>query len=152
MRCALLLGHREDDGFAGKLAGLILEADLHDLFPLLAQGVVVADVDFDFGAGVVDGVGVDALLDEGVAIFLVQIRALDAFALKARLRLIEAEIHKEAVLDRLLIFVEERRRHCSQWKTRNVSRSMKFAGVAVRPIMRASKYSMTSVKRLKIER
>ena len=29
---------------------------------------------------------------------------------------------------------------------------MKLAGVAVRPIIRASKYSMTSVKRLKIER
>jgi len=29
---------------------------------------------------------------------------------------------------------------------------MKAAGVAVRPTMRASKYSITSVKRLKIER
>jgi len=29
---------------------------------------------------------------------------------------------------------------------------VKLAGVAVRPIIRASKYSMTSVKRLKIER
>ena len=57
----MLLGHREDDRFAGQLAGLILEAGLHDFFPLLAEGIFVADLDFDFRALVVEAVGVDAL-------------------------------------------------------------------------------------------
>ena len=103
------LGHGEDDRLAGKLAGLILEADLHDFFPLLAEGVLVADLDFDLRAGVVDGVGVDALLDESVAVLLAEIHALDAFALEAGVRLVQAEIDEELVLDGLAIVVEEGR-------------------------------------------
>ncbi len=108
----VLLGHGEDDGFAGQLAGLILEADLHDFFPLLAQGVFVADFDFDLGAGVVEAVGVDALLDEGVAVLFAEVHALDALALKAGLRLIQAEIDEEAFFHGLL---DSRRGTSAHW-------------------------------------
>ena len=66
----VLLGHREDDRLAGKSAALILDADVHDLFPLLAQGVAVGDEHLDFRARIVDRVGVEALLDERIAVFL----------------------------------------------------------------------------------
>ena len=68
----------------GSWPRLVLEADLHDLFPLLAEGVLVADVDFDIGARVVEGVGVDALLDEGVAVLLAEVDALDALRAGSR--------------------------------------------------------------------
>jgi hypothetical protein len=42
------------------------------------------------------------LLDERVAFLFVQVRALDALPLKARLRLVQAEVHKEAVFHGLL--------------------------------------------------
>ena len=106
----MLLGHREDDGLAGQLAGLVLEADLHDLFPLLAQRVLVADLDFDVRAGVVEAVGVDALLDEGVAVLLAEVHALDALALETGLRLVQAEIDEEAFFHGLLVVVEKGRR------------------------------------------
>ena len=105
----VLFGHGENDGLTRKLAGLVLEADLHDLFPLLAQGVLDADRDLDFGALVVEGVRVDALLDEGVAFLFAQVHALDAIPLKAGLRLIQAEIHEELVFHRPLVLVEEGR-------------------------------------------
>ena len=58
-------------------------------------------VDLNFGAGVVDGVRVNALLDKCVAVLLAQIHAFDAFALESGLRLVEAEVDEEFVLDGL---------------------------------------------------
>ena len=55
-------------------------------------------------------VGIDALLDQGVSIFFAQIDALDAFALKTGLRLIQAEIDEMPSSYRLLESVEECRR------------------------------------------
>lgn len=152
MRAGVGLGHAKDDGLARELAGLVLEADVHDLLPLAAQGVAVADLDLDLGAAVVEGVGIEPLLDEGVAVLLGEIDALDAAALEPCLRLIEAEIDEVAVLHRLLIFVE---------KGREIAVAIEDPeGVAVDEVgrsrgeadLRASKYSMTSVKRLKMER
>ena len=78
----MVFGHGEDDRLAGELARLILEARLHHFVPLLAQSVAVADGLFDVGAGIVDGVGVDSLLDQGVLVFLGELDALDALALE----------------------------------------------------------------------
>ena len=105
----VLLGHREDDRFAGQLAGLVLEAGLHDFLPLLAEGVLVADLDFDLRARVVEAVGVDALLDESVAVLLAEVHALDAFALETGVRLVQAEIDEEAFFHGLRVVVEEGR-------------------------------------------
>ena len=105
----MLLGHREDDRFAGQLARLILEAGLHDLLPLLPEGVSVADLDFDLRARVVETVGVDALLGEGVAVLLAEVYALDAFALETRVRLVQGEIDEEAFFHGLWVVVEEGR-------------------------------------------
>ena len=106
----VLLGHREDDGLAGKSTAAILDADVHDLFPLPAERVAVRDEHFKFGAGVVDGVGVEALLDESVAVFLGETSAPDALALESGLRLIQSEVDEMSFLDGLLVGVEERRR------------------------------------------
>ena len=38
------LGHGKEDGLAGELAGLVLEAHVPDFLPLLAQGVAVGDL------------------------------------------------------------------------------------------------------------
>ena len=89
---------------------MILETDFHDFFPLLPQRVFIADFDLYFRTGIVNGIGIDTLFDQRVAVFLGEIGALDAFALKAGACLIETEINKEAVLDRLLIFIKKRRR------------------------------------------
>lgn len=77
-------------------AGLIVEACLHDFLPLLAEGISVAHLDFDFRARVVEAVGVYALLGKGVAVLLAEVHALDAFALETGLRLVQAEIDEEA--------------------------------------------------------
>src|ERR1035437_8152117 len=103
----MLLGHREDDRFSGQLAGLILEARLHDLLPLFAEGVSIADLDFDLRAPVVEAVGVDALLGESVAVFFAEVHALDAFALETGVRLVKAEINEESCLYGLWIVIEK---------------------------------------------
>lgn len=50
------------------------------------------------------------MFDEGVTVLFRQVHALDALALKACLRLVQAEVHEKLVLHRLLVLVEERRR------------------------------------------
>src|SRR3984957_16261521 len=101
-------GHREDNRLAGQLARLILEASLHDFLPLLAEGIFVADLDFDLGARVVGAVGGDTLLGESVPVLLAKVHALYAFALETGMRLVEAEIDKELFLYGLWVVVEER--------------------------------------------
>ena len=59
----VVLGHGKEDRLARKLAGLILVTLLHDLFPLLAQRVAVADPFFQVGARVVDVVRLESLFD-----------------------------------------------------------------------------------------
>ena len=65
----VILSHGKDNRLAGKLSRLVLVADLHDLFPLLAECVLVADPLFQVGARVVNVIGVESLLDQGVALF-----------------------------------------------------------------------------------
>src|SRR5207247_3538371 len=60
-------------------------------------------------ARIVDRVRVDPLLDEGVFVFLAEVNALDALALETGLRLVEAEIDEELVVDGLLVVVEKGR-------------------------------------------
>ena len=74
----VFLGYREDDGFAGNLAGAVFEAPVHYFGPLLAEGVLVGDEHLDVGALVVYQVRVDALLDERVPVFLGEFGAFDA--------------------------------------------------------------------------
>jgi hypothetical protein len=88
----VVLGHREDDGLARKLTALIQQAVLHDVLPLSAQRITVADEHFDVRARVVDLDWVDALLDKAVPVVFVEVHAFDAIALEAGLRLIEAEV------------------------------------------------------------
>ena len=99
----MLFSRREDDRFPGQLAGLILEAGLHDFFPLLAEGISVANLDFDLRARVVEAVGVDALLDESVAVLLAKVHPLDAFALETGVRLVQSEIDQEMIFHGLWI-------------------------------------------------
>ena len=106
---SMVLGHCKNDGLAGQLAGLIFEACLHDFFPLLAEGVFVADFDFDLRALVIEAVGIDALLGECVAILLAEIHALDAYPLETGVRLVKAEIDEEAFFHSLRVVVEEGR-------------------------------------------
>src|SRR5439155_21880631 len=93
--------------FARQLAGLIVEAGPHDFLPLLAEGISVADFDFDLRACVVEAVGVDALLGESVAVLLAEVHALDAFALETGVRLVQAKIDEDALLNGLWVVVEE---------------------------------------------
>src|SRR5262249_8395020 len=86
------LGHRKDNRLSGELAGPVLGAGLHALFPLFAQRVLIADDDLDVGTAVVNRIRVDALLDQGVAFVLAEVNALNSAALKTRLRLVKAEI------------------------------------------------------------
>ena len=57
------LRHREDDTLARKLPRLVFEAHFHKLFPLLRQRVAVTNSPLDVGAGIVDVVRIDTLLD-----------------------------------------------------------------------------------------
>jgi hypothetical protein len=57
------LRHREDDTLARKLPRLVLEAHFRKLFPLLHQRVAVTNSPLDVGAGIVDVVRIDTLLD-----------------------------------------------------------------------------------------
>jgi hypothetical protein len=57
------LRHREDDTLARKLPRLVFEAHFHKLFPLLHQRVAVTKSPLDVGAGIVDAVRIDTLLD-----------------------------------------------------------------------------------------
>src|SRR5437870_3280172 len=88
-------------------AALVMQGVFHDFFPLAAKSVLVADQDLDIGAGIVDGVGINALLDERVAVFFAEINALDTPALKTSLRLVKAEIHETLFGNRLLIGIKE---------------------------------------------
>src|SRR4051812_33497691 len=97
----MLLRHSEYDRLAGQLARLIFEAGLHDLLPLLAERISVAHFDFDFRAGVIEAIRVDALLGRGVAVFFAEVHSLDAFALETGVRLVETEIDEELLLNRL---------------------------------------------------
>ena len=85
---------------------------------------------------------------ESVAVLL-EVHALDAFALEL---VCLVRMNSTRSSSRPGVVVEEGRHIGIAPEGRKVSRSMKLAGVAVRPIMRASKYSMTSVNRLKSER
>ena len=85
----VFFGHGEDDGLAGKRAAAIFDADVHDLFPLLSQRISIRDEHLKIGACVVDGIGVEALLDEGIAVFLGEVSAPNALALEAGVRLVE---------------------------------------------------------------
>ena len=78
----VLLGHGKEDGLARKLARSILETNFHDLGPLLAQRVTVADGLLDLSALVIQIIGVNALLDQAVAVFLAQIHPPDARSLE----------------------------------------------------------------------
>ena len=57
------LGHGKNDCLAWKLSRLVFEADFHNLFPLLAQGVFIADLNFNFRAFIVEVVRFNALLN-----------------------------------------------------------------------------------------
>ena len=60
-------------------------------------------------AGVIEAVGVNALLGEGVPVLLAQVHALDALALETGVRLVQAEIYEEAFFHGLRVCVEEGR-------------------------------------------
>ena len=45
----MILGHGKDNGLARKLPRLIFEANIHDLLPLLAQGILIANLFFQVG-------------------------------------------------------------------------------------------------------
>jgi len=105
----VLFGHGEDDGFAGQVPAAIPDADLHDLFPLATERITVGDEHFEVGTGVIEGVGIEALLDQGGAVLLAQVGPLDAFALKAGLGLVEPEIHQPLFRHGLLVGVEKGR-------------------------------------------
>ena len=56
----VLPGDGKDDGLAGQVSAAVLDANLHDLFPLSAERILVADEHFQVGAGVIEPVGVEA--------------------------------------------------------------------------------------------
>jgi hypothetical protein len=106
----VLFGHCEDDRLPGKSTPAILDADVHDLFPLPAQRIAIRDEHLKVCARVVDRVRVEALFYERITIFLREMRAPNARALKACMRLVQREVDEVPFLDRLLVCVKERRR------------------------------------------
>jgi hypothetical protein len=101
----VLLRHGKDDALAWQLARSVLAADFPEFLPLLAQRVRIRDGLLQLRAPKVDVVGVDALLEQLVALFLGQIHAVNALALKLRLGGIEHEVNQVLLPYRLLVAI-----------------------------------------------
>lgn len=92
---------------AGRRAGCVLDADVDNFFPLAPNRIFVGDKYFEIGARVINSIWVQALLDQGITIFVGKGGTLDAVPLEPRLSLIDVEVDEMSVLDRLLIRIEE---------------------------------------------
>ena len=100
------LGHGKDDRLPRQLPRRIFLARIPDLFPLLADGIAIADGRFQFRAFVVDVVGVESLFDQRVALLLGQVHAVNTLPLELGPRGVEFIIHEILVFDGLFVGIE----------------------------------------------
>ena len=102
----MFLGHGKDDCPARKLPGTVLDTHVHQLFPLLAQGIPVGNVLLELGAFKIQLIRIDALLDQAVALLFAQLRAADAKNLKFGAGGVQVVIDQVALVDGLPVGVK----------------------------------------------
>src|SRR5437762_1529217 len=86
--------HRKYDCLSGLATAAILDADVHEFFPLSTQGIPIRHLHLDVRATVVNRVRIEPLVYEGILVLLAQVYSTNASALESRLRLVESEIYQ----------------------------------------------------------